>query len=315
MSKKTSVAVALALLIPGAALAAGGIEFKAPSVYPEGIAYDAKTSDFFVSSMRHGTVGVVKGGKYRAFARDPLLISSVGMHADPERGRLLVCVSDPGVSEKTSPRTQKKIARLMAFDLKTGKRKNTVDLGALAPEGEHFCNDIAIDGAGNAYVTDSFSPIIYRVDPAFKAEVFLKDDRFKGQGFGLNGLVHHEGGFLIVAKSDDGTLWKVNEAGTPAAVEIKVPEKLVNADGLVMSPAGELIVVQNGETHRAARVKSTDGWKTATVDKTVPLEAAFPTTALYAGDKLYVDLSHLDELFANPKKAKRDSFTLTEVSF
>lgn len=314
MTKTTKVALALALLAP-APVFATGIEFKAPTAYPEGIAYNQKTSEFFVSSMRHGTVGVVKDGKYKPFAKDPQLVSSVGMHADPERGRLLVCVSDPGVSEKTSPKTQKKLARLMAFDLKTGKRKSSVDLNPLAPEGEHFCNDIAIDADGNAYATDSFSPIVYKVDTAFKASVFLKDDKLKGQGFGLNGLVHHKDGFLIVAKSDDGTLWKINEKGAPVAEEIKVSEKLVNADGLVMSPAGDLIVVQNGETHRAARVKSTDGWKTAKVDKTVALEAAYPTTAVYAGDKLYVNLSHLNELFADPKKAKTDSFTLTEVQF
>jgi len=314
MIKTTKVALALALLAPAPVFAAG-IEFKAPSAYPEGITYNEKTSEFYVSSMRHGTVGVVKDGKYKAFAKDSQLISSVGLHTDPERGRLLVCVSDPGVSEKTSPKTQKKVARLMAFDLKTGKRKSSVDLNTLVPEGEHFCNDFAVDGDGNVYVTDSFSPLIYKVDPAFKASVFLKDDKFKGQGFGLNGIVHHKDGFLIVAKSDDGTLWKVSEKGAPAAEEIKVSEKLVNADGLALSPAGELIVIQNGETHRAARVKSSDGWKTAKVDKTVPLDAAFPTTAVYAGDKLYVDLSHLNELFADPKKAKTDTFTLTEVQF
>jgi len=312
MTKTTKVALALALLAPVPVFAAG-IEFKAPTQYPEGIAYSEKTNEFFVSSMRHGTVGVVKDGKYKAFAKDGQLISSVGLHADPERGRLLVCVSDPGVSEKTSPKTQKKLARLMAFDLKTGKRKSSVDLNTVGPEGEHFCNDIAIDADGNAYVTDSFSPVIYKVDPAFKASVFLKDDKFKGQGFGLNGIVHHKDGFLIVAKSDDGTLWKVNEKGAPAAEAIKT-DKLVNADGLVLSPTGDLIVIQN-ENHQATRLKSTDGWKTAKADKPAALDAAFPTTAVYAGDKLYVDLSHLNELFADPKKAKTDTFTLTEVQF
>jgi len=313
MTRTTKFALTLALLAPAAALAAG-IEFKAPSAYPEGITCNEKTGEFFVSSMRHGTVGVVKDGKYKPFARDAQLISSVGMHVDAERGRLLVCVSDPGVSEKTSPKTQKKLARLIAFDLKSGKRKSSVDLNTLVPEGEHFCNDFAIDADGNAYVTDSFSPVIYKVDPTFKASVFLKDDKFKGQGFGLNGVVHHKDGFLIVAKSDDGTLWKISEKGAPVPEEIKVSEKLVNADGLVLSPGGDLIVIQN-ENHRAARLKSTDGWKTAKVDKTVALEAAFPTTAVYAGDKLYVDLSHLNELFADPKKAKTDTFTLTEVQF
>jgi sugar lactone lactonase YvrE len=153
------------------------------------------------------------------------------------------------------------------------------------------------------------------VDVAFKASVYLKDDKLKGQGFGLNGIAHHKDGFLIVAKSDDGSLWKLSEKGAPVAEEIKLSEKLPNADGLVASAAGDLIVIQNGETHRAVRLRSTDGWKTAKVDKVVPLEAAFPTTAVFAGEKLYVDLSHLNELFADPKKAKTDTFTLTEVAF
>jgi sugar lactone lactonase YvrE len=313
--KTTMLSAALALAVPGLALAAGGIDYKAPMVYPEGIAHNAKTGEFFVSSMRKGTIGVVKAdGKYREFAKDALLISSVGMHVDAERGRLLVCVSDPGVSLKTSPKTQKKIARLMAFDLKSGKRKNSVDLNPLGGEGEHFCNDIAIDAEGNAYVTDSFSPVIYRVDASFKPSVLAKDDRFKGTGFGLNGLVHHKDGFLIVTNSSEGTLWKVSEKDPAKVDEIKLSEKLPNADGLVMTEAGDLVVVQN-DNARVVRVRSTDGWKTAKVDKTVTTEKSFPTTAVEVDGKIYVNLSHLNELFADAKKAKTETFTLTEIAF
>ena len=69
---------------------------------------------------------------------------------------------------KTSPKTQKKIARLLAFDLATGKKQHAVELDKLV-EGQHFCNDMTIDGDGNVFVTDSFSPVIYRVDPKYKA--------------------------------------------------------------------------------------------------------------------------------------------------
>ena len=67
-----------------------GITVKAPSVYTEGVAYNEKSGEFFVGSMRKGVIGAFKAdGKYREFAKDPLLVSSVGLHADPERGRLL----------------------------------------------------------------------------------------------------------------------------------------------------------------------------------------------------------------------------------
>jgi sugar lactone lactonase YvrE len=311
---KIAILATTALTLSTPLYAAGGIQFKAPSVYPEGTAYNSKTGEFYVSSMRQGTIGAVKAdGHYRPFAKDALLVSAVGMHADPERGRLLVCVSDPGVSVKTSPKTQKKIARLVAFDLKSGKRIKSVDLNPLF-EGQHFCNDMAVDGAGNVYVTDSFSPVIYRVDPSYKASVFATSDSFKGEGFNLNGIVYHKDGYLLVDKSSDGSIWKIDvkdpKQMSPVALSAKVP----NADGLVLLDDGALIVIQN-QDHKVSRLKSTDGWKTAKIDKSVSTDNDFPTTGVVADGKLYVLLSRLGELFADPAKAKSESFTLTEVTF
>jgi len=295
--------------------AAGGIQFKAPTAYPEGLAHNDKTGEFYVSSMRHGTIGAVKpDGKYREFAKDAGLISSVGMHADPERNRLLVCVSDPGVSLKTSTKTQKKVARLVAFDMKSGKKLKSVDLNLQAPDGQHFCNDIAVDGAGNVYATDSFSPIIYKVDPAFKASVFVKSDSFKGEGFNLNGIVFHKDGYLLVDKSSDGSIWKIDVKDPKQMSEVALSAKLPNADGLVLMDDGALVVIQNND-HKVSRMKSADGWKTAKIEKSVDTSPDFPTTGVVADGKLYVMVSRLNELFAGPDKAKSDTFTITEIAF
>jgi sugar lactone lactonase YvrE len=294
-----------------------GIEFKAPTAYPEGIAFNPKTNEFFVSSMRHGTVGAVTAdGTYREFAKDPLLVSAVGLHADPDRNRLLVCVSDPGVSMVTSPKTQKKIARLLSFDLTTGKRIHVVELEKLSADGQHFCNDLTIDEKGDVFVTDSFSPIIYRVDPSYKAKIFLKSDTFKGEGFNLNGIVHHAGDYLLVAKYNDGTIWKIDEKDPKKMEQVAISEKLPNADGMLLTGDGELVVVQNGDVNRVVRLKSTDGFKTAKVEKVVQTTKDFPTTVVAGvGGKLYVMMSRLGELFADPAKAKSDSFTLMELKF
>jgi sugar lactone lactonase YvrE len=299
-----------------AAAATAGIDFKAPSAYPEGIAFNPKTNEFFVSSMRLGIVGAVKAdGTYREFAKDPLLVSAVGMHADPDRGRLLVCVSDPGLSVKTSPKTQKKIARLLAFDLATGKRKHVVELDKLA-DGQHFCNDLTIDEKGTVYVTDSFTPVIYRVDPSYKATVFLKSDSFKGEGFNLNGIVHHAGDYLLVAKYNDGTIWKIDEKDAKKVEQVAIAEKLPNADGMLLTADGDLIVAQNGDVNRVVRLRSSDGFKTAKVDKVIATSKDFPTTLVVGvGGKLYVMMSRLGELFADPAKAKSETFTLMELKF
>jgi sugar lactone lactonase YvrE len=237
------------------------------------------------------------------------------MHADPARNRLLVCVSDPGVSLKTSPKTQKKIARLVAFDLTSGKKQHVVELDKLA-QGDHFCNDLDVDEKGDVYITDSFTPVIYRVDPKYKASVFLKSDTFKGEGFNLNGIVHHAGDYLLVAKYNDGTIWKVDEKDPKKVEQVAIPEKLPNADGMVLTADGELVVVQNGDVNRVVRLKSTDGFKTAKVDKVIPTSKDFPTTVVAGvGGKLYVMMSRLGELFADPTKAKSDSFTMMELKF
>jgi sugar lactone lactonase YvrE len=292
------------------------IEFKAPAQYPEGIAFNPKTSEFFVSSMRLGVVGAVKAdGTFREFAKDPSLVSVVGMHADPERNRLLVCVSDPGLSLKTSAKTQKKIARLVAFDLTTGKKLHAVELDKLA-DGQHFCNDLTIDDKGDVFVTDSFTPVIYRVDPKYKASVFLKSDTFKGEGFNLNGIVHHAGDYLLVAKYNDGTIWKVDEKDPKKMEQVAIAEKLPNADGMILTGDGDLVVVQNGDVNRVVRLKSTDGFKTAKVDKVVQTSKDFPTTVVAGvGGKLYVMMSRLGELFADPSKAKSESYTLMQLKF
>jgi sugar lactone lactonase YvrE len=307
-----SAALALAFAPPAHA---ESIKFKAPSTYPEGVAFNPKTGEIFVSSMRLGTIGAVKpDGTYREFASDPQLVSAVGMHADPARGRLLVCVSDPGVSVKTQPATQKKLARLMAFDIATGKKLQAVELSPLA-EGQHFCNDLAVDSAGNVFVTDSFAPIVYKVDPKYKPSIYLQSDSFKGEGFNLNGIVHLKDGNLLIAKSSDGTLWKLSEKDPKKLSEVKLPEKLVNADGLVLTADGALLVIQNRDA-RVTRLKTKDGWKTAVVDKTMDTPKNFPTTGVIAGGgKTYVMLSRLNELFADPAKAKNETFELLEVAF
>ena len=41
--------------------------------------------------------------------------------------------------------------------------------------------------------------------------MFATNDLFKGKGFGLNGIVHHKDGYLLIVKMDDGTLLKVDE--------------------------------------------------------------------------------------------------------
>lgn len=43
---------------------------------------------------------------------------------------------------------------------------------------------MTVDPAGNAYVTDSLSPLVHKVTPEGQASVFVEDPRLAGEGIG-----------------------------------------------------------------------------------------------------------------------------------
>jgi sugar lactone lactonase YvrE len=179
---------------------------------PEGIQYDEANQRFIVSSRTQGRIGTVRDDStYTQLADDPKLVSTIGLNLDATRQRLLAAVSDAGANTtRSTATTLRKLAALAIFNPSSGALLSYIDLGALRPNLPHFANDIAVDNQGNAYITDSLSPIIYKVDAQGVATVFLENSQLSGgTGFGLNGLVYHPDGYLLVAKSNDGTLYKV----------------------------------------------------------------------------------------------------------
>lgn len=95
---------------------------------------------------------------------------------------------------------------IVTYDFNIGNITNYVDVSALGPVNvTHFANDIVVDEAGNAYATDSFAGILYKVDAVTgAASVWLSDSRFLGNAssnyFGANGIEYISRN-LIVANS------------------------------------------------------------------------------------------------------------------
>ncbi|MEL6816929.1 MAG: hypothetical protein AAFP03_19320, partial [Cyanobacteria bacterium J06598_3] len=144
------------------------------ALYPEGIEYNPQTGHFLLSSVREGTIYEIDAdGAYSPFIEDERLVSTTGIHIDPVNNRLLVPNTDHGLSLQSDPERKLKMAELGIYDLTSGEPIAYADLAALRPEMGHFANDVATDEAGNAYVTDSVSPILYKVDTMGNASVFL----------------------------------------------------------------------------------------------------------------------------------------------
>jgi hypothetical protein len=303
----------LVLLTFALSAQAQSISFSSNELYPEGITYNKKQDAFFVSSLHYGKIGkVTSKGVYTEFITDKDLVSTIGIHGNEKQNLLYVCVSDPGVATNTTAATQMKLAQLIAYDFTTGKRKFVADLGALNPNGNNFANDVDFDSSGNAYVTNSAAAIVYKVTPNGKASIFATSENWKKEGFNLNGIVVHPNGYLIVAQSNTGELYKIAIKNPSEIVKINT-DLILGADGIFLNGNNELMVISNSKKE-VYQLSTQDDFKTAKVLKTAPTTMDFPTTGIMVNKKYFALNAKLNEIF-NPKATRTSDFLIQEIKF
>jgi len=277
------------------------IQGTAPTLHPEGVAYDPLRDRFLVGSVTHGTVSIVNpDGSVRTLVSDPTLITTMGIAVDVRRGRLLVVNGDVGIGDRSTPPTIRKTAGLGSYDLRTGNRISYVDLGALDAQRAHFGNDVAVAPDGTAFVTDSFSGAVYRVPPAGPPSVLVRDDRLApaGSGNGANGIVLHPLGFLLVAHSSGRALWRIPLRDPASLHQVAVDAPIGAPDGLLLSGFGTLDAIDNTRDNRVLRLVSRDGWRTAAVASSTPWPDPAPTTMARGRCGTYVLTGRLDLLLS-----------------
>jgi hypothetical protein len=229
---------------------------------PEGIEYDQANGRFLTGSLAEGTIFTIeRDGSVVPFIRDADLVSTVGIEADEPRDRLLVTNSDRAVFGGDAVGQ----AKLGVYNLTTGERLAMVDLAAVigTPTSPpvYFANDVTVDGEGNAYVTDTRQNVVYRVTPDYQASVL---HRFMGlaEGEALNGIVYHDGGYLLVVAGQ--STFKVPVANPAATARVNVAEPVGGQDGAVWAADGRLVVTSNSATEpRLVAFRSNDDWASA----------------------------------------------------
>ena len=291
-----------------------------PALYPETIEYDRKRDAFLVSSFREGAVYAIDSrGEATVLVNDERLCSVLGIAIDEKRGRLWAVNSDFGSSVRPSCPGPKQLAAVGVYDLASGQPLQYIDLSPLAA-GPHLLNGIALDAAGNAYITDSFSPSIYKIEASGHASLFLRDPRFAGDGINLNGVVVHPQGYLLVVKKSDGALFKVPLDNPHELTQVVTDAPLIGGDGLLLAGEDNMVVVANqvpGSASNAALVlASDDGWATAKLRAHQPLGDVYPTTAVLRDGTLFVIHSHLNALIQAAPEQKsqlRVEATIREI--
>lgn len=288
------------------------IAFTATRQYPEGITYAPTLDKFLISSLTQGKVGTVdQNGTYTDLILDDQLIAGVGMKVRNER--LYVCNGDLGVSSKSTAASAMKTAGLYVYDLATRQNTRRVNLAALLPNSNHYANDIAFDNQGNAYVTDSFAPVVYRVpaDVNQAPAILVNDTRFSGQNFNLNGIVYHPSNFLIVGKANEGKLFKIDLANSNAVTEVTLNAPLPGCDGMLLYN-NELYVVH--ERTKMSRVTSSDGWRTAGIAKTDVSGYEDATTNTEVNGSIYALNARISETSAAATANNPSSLTANTYS-
>lgn len=306
---KTTVKIfLLCFLSINVVIAQEKIQFEAPMVYPEGVAYNPKTNLYYVSSVTTGTIGTVNAtGEYNVLHKDSTMKSTFGMKVDLKRNRLWVCVADPKFSKFRDPSTFKKMSKIIALDLTSGKKVATVDLAPLY-NGNHFANDLTLDDKGNVYITDSFSPVIYKIDSKDQVSVLVEHELFKTKDIGLNGIAYHPKGYLLAVNNGAGAILKVDLKNPKNVTKVKIDQFFPGADGLLVDKQNNLILIQNKGVNKAFMISSGDDWKTAMVKGSTPLDARFhnPTTATFARDQVYILNAKLNELSDSTKNPSKE---------
>lgn len=255
-------------------------------VFPEGIAYQQSTGDFYAGSTTDGSI--LRGNIARPDAEVWLpgategLTGTRGMKVD-SAGRLFVSAGPQG--------------RMYVFD--TADKKPLAQLSTNI-QGS-FINDVSIAPDGAAYFTDSRVPNVYKVSAdtqgQFSLETWLvvSPTIVYTQGFNLGGIdISDDGKYMVVAQGNVGDLYRI-EIASKAISKIDLGgQSMKDADGLWLD-GQTLYVVRNSVAQLATIALSPDMASGTVVSSASDPSFGFPTTLAKANDRLLIVNSQFDK--------------------
>lgn len=276
------------------------------SVFPEGVAYEPATGNFFVGSTTDGTIyrGNVGNGSEQvevflegnSDGREAI----TGLKVD-EQGRLFVAGRFTG--------------RVFVYNAASGELIKALET---PPSENTIINDVAVTEDA-AYFTDSFRPTLFRVpltgDSVGEMEPWLDfaDTAIEyEEGFNLNGIaVSPDGQYLLTVQYNTGDLFRIEIANqTVAQVELE-GESLRTGDGLVLD--GQTLYVVRGGPGDIVPVALSEDYTNGVVGDAIT-DPSFraPTTIAKYDNRLLVVNSQLD--MAGSGGSPELPFTLSNIA-
>lgn len=258
------------------------------AVFPESIGVHSASGDAYTGSLADGTIyRIARAGDVSVFsvAGEGGRTSVAGVKVDPA-GRLWTAGGYEGT--------------LDVYELPGRSLLVRRDVGS-----QPSCvNDIAFAADGTGYVTDSFIPTLFRVDPrSLEMEAWV-DLSQRGvpwpDGLNLNGIVvTPDGEHLVACQTNLGRFWRISIASGDVDEVTVEGGPLEHCDGLAISGSTLYVAVNaRGEIHVADL--SPDG-SSAQVRYVLTSDAfAFPTAVAVRDDRLLIVNGQLDKMGGRP---------------
>ncbi|MBR0694166.1 hypothetical protein [Bradyrhizobium lablabi] len=278
--------------------------------FPESI---TSTSDgtLYVGSFNLGGVTKVSsGGKAEQFVKPGAgdSRSTLGVLADEKSGTLYVCSNDISGFGVAGPNDVKG-SWLKTFDLKSGAPKGSFALS----DPKSLCNDIAVGSDGTAYVTDSFTPIVYSLKPGGTAlATFVTDPQLAPakDGVGLDGIAIGADGNLYVTTYIPAKLFRValKDGKAGAVTELKSSHPLDHADAFRAHGNGFLLIEGSGKLDKVT--VTGDDAKIETIKDGL----TEPVSVTQVGDIGWIAEGKLSYIIGDNKEKDPGPFTLKPVA-
>ena len=255
------------------------------TLYAEGIGADPGSGSVYLASVRHRTVYQITPGRPPrdlGLQRWPRIGAVLGVRFDAKRGVVWATTAGLPVMAGYQP-ADSSIAALLEIQPADGKILARYDLPADLP---HVPGDLAIGPGGDVFVTDSRSPVIYRLAAGAESLTPFRHPLFRS----LQGVAPTpDGQFVYLADYSHGLLrWDVG-AGTVERLPGPRQATTLSVDGIVLD-RNRIFGIQNGVA--PARVVRFDLDRSGTriraaviVDRHQPL-ADEPTIATVLGSNL-----------------------------
>jgi sugar lactone lactonase YvrE len=272
-------------------------------LFPESIAYDPQTKDFYVGGLLDGAIvrgnaGTSAGARIVSPPGADGRASVAGIKIDRQK-RLWVAGGEAG--------------KLFVYELGSLKPLASFAVG----KGEkRVVNDIAITDDGEAYVTDSAYPALYHVTMGEqpKLEEWPVDSAavpYSG-AYNLNGIVvTSDQKTLLMVQTSTGKLFRFDRATRSFSAVDLGGASVLAGDGLAIS--GQNLFVACNATRSVAKVSLSSDFRSGKVlSNAANTRFGFPTAIAVDGDALLVVNAQLDSLA--PGKSPSLPFTVTRVA-